>query len=313
MTYHHELLFQETITPLHVGCGQDVGVVDLPVIRERTTGYPIVPGSGIRGSMRDRVEGGGSNGCGGAGLAARLFGPRVDDQEAERHAGCLSVQDARLLLFPVRSDRRVFLWITCPFVLGRFKREVGIFTPSLAALTADDWPEPGEGELLASADLGGPTYLEEFSHSPAAGAKDAAERLRQWAGGVELVLELPGIKDRTVLVSDRSFFHFANHATLVTQHNRLDSAKTVEEGGLFSVEAVPPEAIFYSFVGATRLRQPERTAPEPTPSENFAALWKALTPNGENSRSAILTLGGHESTGLGLTRLVRASNEGGAR
>lgn len=35
-------LFSET--SLHPGMGQIVGVVDLPVARERTTGYPVIVG-----------------------------------------------------------------------------------------------------------------------------------------------------------------------------------------------------------------------------------------------------------------------------
>ena len=42
-----------TRTPLHVGCGSSVGIVDLPVLRERTTGFPTIPGSALKGSLAD--------------------------------------------------------------------------------------------------------------------------------------------------------------------------------------------------------------------------------------------------------------------
>jgi CRISPR-associated protein Cmr4 len=32
-------------TPIHPGSGQDNGAIDLPVQRERTTDYPVIPGS----------------------------------------------------------------------------------------------------------------------------------------------------------------------------------------------------------------------------------------------------------------------------
>ena len=40
-----------TRTPLHVGAGSSVGAVDQPVQRERHTGFPIIPGSSIKGVM----------------------------------------------------------------------------------------------------------------------------------------------------------------------------------------------------------------------------------------------------------------------
>ena len=42
-----------TRTPLHVGCGSSVGAVDQPVVRERHTGYPVIPGSAIKGVLAD--------------------------------------------------------------------------------------------------------------------------------------------------------------------------------------------------------------------------------------------------------------------
>ncbi|HFD16937.1 MAG TPA: type III-B CRISPR module RAMP protein Cmr4 [Rhodospirillales bacterium] len=43
-------------THIHPGAGQSEGAVDLPVAREKTTDYPFVPGSGVKGAMRDLAE-----------------------------------------------------------------------------------------------------------------------------------------------------------------------------------------------------------------------------------------------------------------
>lgn len=40
---------------VHPGAGQSEGAIDLPVAREKTTDYPFVPGSGVKGAMRDRA------------------------------------------------------------------------------------------------------------------------------------------------------------------------------------------------------------------------------------------------------------------
>ena len=45
-----------TRTPMHVGAGSSVGAVDQPIIRERHTGFPVIPGSAVKGVLRDYVH-----------------------------------------------------------------------------------------------------------------------------------------------------------------------------------------------------------------------------------------------------------------
>jgi CRISPR-associated protein Cmr4 len=311
MSYLHALLFYETITPLHVGCGQDVGIVDLPVIRERTTAYPFIPGSGIRGSLRDafrRLEGSDVD---------LLFGPEAGRDEEARYAGCIATHDAKILLFPVRSDRGTFLWITCPAVLARFSREVEFFLPAKAAWRNVPDLAPGDEEVLgpiglAPADRTAPLYLEEYAFQWSSGGEPDGAGRSALAGWIELVAaaaSVPGLQARTVLVSDRTFHHFVTHATIVLQHNRLSSAKTVEGGALFAVEAVPPQSLFYGFVGGTATR---RQPPEGEQRHSAAKVLQALHEFWEAESAAYLHLGGDEGTGLGVTRLVWAvEDEGG--
>ena len=299
MSYLRHLVFFHTITPLHVGCGQDVGVVDLPVIRERTTGYPFIPGSGLRGSLRDL--------CRQKAPASlpELFGPdatALEDEDAERHAGCVAVHDAHLLLFPVRSQIAPFLWITCPAVLRRFSRHAGLLLED-ESWRIDPEASPGEEELQGS--FQSPTVcLEEidFTVTPFAPA------LPPWLASLAAALGDPGIADRSALVSDATFHYFVTHATQVIQHNRLTSAKTVADGQLFSVEAVPPEAFFYGFLGATVSRMQGKDGDESSPRHSretaLQNLRQLLTGDGETGTQGFLQLGGDEGTGLGVTRAV---------
>jgi CRISPR-associated protein Cmr4 len=299
MTYQHALVFYQPITPLHVGCGQDVGVVDLPVIRERTTGYPFLPGSGIRGSVRERFEakerGTQSD------RVNVLFGPLASPDEEARHAGCVAVHDAKILLFPVRSDQKVFLWLTCPAVLQRFARDLEAFTPGSSVGPPPLAGSLGDEAVCGPADLESPIFLEEFSFSRS-GQDGDVSALAGWAEKIGRVVGLADLAQRTVLVSDRTFHYFVTHATLILQHNRLTAAKTVEEGGLFSVEAVPPEAIFYGFFGATEERRPVDEGRAAKSREEILDEVKAL--GGDPAADAYLHLGGDESTGLGVTRIV---------
>lgn len=312
MDHRHRLLLYHTLTPLHVGCGQEVGIVDLPVIRERVTGYPYLPGSGTRGALRERFPEKRRN---------LFFGPEVGDGEGARYAGCVSVHDAKVLLFPVRSDRKVFLWLTCPAVLERFRRDLEVFTPGvedlrppeeLVSLELDEESFLGASQLANDGEV---VHLEEFAHRSAGGegASQARPSLDRWAKALSSRLDLEVLSSRLVLVTDRVFHHFVRFATVVQQHNRLSSAKTVHRGALFSVEAVPPEAVFYGFFGASRSRWPEGEEELPAAMEPKAVLSEVvdgLARNGGSGPRTILHLGGDESTGLGLTRLLWLGSEG---
>ena len=38
-------------TPLHVGSGTELGIIDLPIQRERHTGFPKIEASGLKGCI----------------------------------------------------------------------------------------------------------------------------------------------------------------------------------------------------------------------------------------------------------------------
>lgn len=286
------VLFQ-AITPIHVGSGQDVGIVDLPVIRERTTDHPYIPGSGIRGPLRKRCAAADSDGW-----VVRIFGP---EKEGEIGAGCLSVLDAHLLLFPVRSAPGLFHWITCPFVLERQRTLHRELVGGESALAAGDG-SPQDGTYLGGP--GGDLYLEEYLFS-------AGEGEWRWTQQIEGVTA-----QRVVLVSDADFLHFVRTATVVRQRNRLSTAKTVLRGQLFSVESLPAETRLLGYLGATEERvvtakgngtgEPEETRPEieaPFSKEQVHQRLRTMVTDGEAGDVAHLVLGGDESVGQGITRL----------
>lgn len=125
------LLFIHAQTGLHPGSGTALGTVDLPVQRERHTQWPVIPGSTLKGILRDACRPAGRNGQAREDWLA-AFGPETDEvtkpetPEPKKHAGALSLTDARILAFPVRSLKGVFAWVTCPAVLGRVKRDLNL-------------------------------------------------------------------------------------------------------------------------------------------------------------------------------------------
>ena len=49
-------LFLICETPLHAGSGDALGVVDLPIQRERHTGFPKIEASSLKGALRESFE-----------------------------------------------------------------------------------------------------------------------------------------------------------------------------------------------------------------------------------------------------------------
>src|SRR5262249_39373692 len=115
-------LFIHAQTSLHPGSGTALGTVDLPIQRERHTQWPVIPGSTLKGILRDACRPP-PNGADWQKWLA-VFGPET--HEADAHAGALSLTDARILAFPIRSLKGVFAWVTCNAVLRRFTRDIGL-------------------------------------------------------------------------------------------------------------------------------------------------------------------------------------------
>ena len=118
------------VTPCHAGSGSALGVVDLPIQRERHTNWPMIQASGVKGAFRanfDRFKNNLSQESKGKinqikTLSDSVFGT----SEGNGYAGSLSVGDARILAYPMRSNVSPFVWITCPAVLKRLERDLKI-------------------------------------------------------------------------------------------------------------------------------------------------------------------------------------------
>ncbi len=137
------LLFLHALSPLHAGTGQGIGAIDLPIAREKATNIPYLPGSSLKGVLRDRASDWHKD------TLFAVFGP--DTESASEHAGAVQVGDAKLLLLPVRSLCGVFALVTSPYLLERFRREagmVGLQVPGVPGVPdptpRPSWP-PGPG------------------------------------------------------------------------------------------------------------------------------------------------------------------------
>jgi CRISPR-associated protein Cmr4 len=226
-----KLLYIFTRTPLHVGAGSSIGAVDQPVQRERHTGFPIIPGSSVKGVLRDHL-------CAlGQDVVNDLFGK--GDEGEDFTAGKISFGEARLVAFPVRSAKGAFALATSLLTLQRLARDSGITTPLP--------PSPAEmtclaGEKVVIEKKG--VVLEEYRYNFAGPFPVGWEEVLTNLLGDAV---LSGAKGRFVLLSDGDLSHFAMNACQVNQHVRIDDETgTAQKGGLFNEETVPSECLFYA-------------------------------------------------------------------
>ena len=307
------LLGIHALTALHPGSGTALGTVDLPVQRERHTGWPNIAGSALKGILRDacRELHKGEYQDDGEDVPERdrktrrqkanthdvltqLFGPEKADNEA--HAGALSVTDARLLAYPVRSLKGVFAWVSCPAVLCRAARDADLVAdktpiapPAVAqgqALAAEGSPCLIEGTKLLLEEF---PFIRQGTGDPTKWAEWIADSLLPTGDHYKATRER--FLKCFVILSDDDFTHFVKYATEVTARIGLNyDTKTVKDGALFYQEFLPTESLFYAvaLVNESRSKQ-KATAAELLPT--FAAIL---------TKSPVLQIGGDETTGKGF-------------
>ncbi|MDU1346785.1 MAG: type III-B CRISPR module RAMP protein Cmr4, partial [Eikenella corrodens] len=109
------------LSALHVGTGQGIGAVDLPIARSRATNLPLVPGSALKGVLRDEAK---EKWHVSEDDIQALFGADSQADKENIHAGAAAFGDAHLLLLPIRSFAGTVAFATCPFILQRYARDV---------------------------------------------------------------------------------------------------------------------------------------------------------------------------------------------
>jgi len=297
------MLFIYVETPLHAGTGRGLGGVDLPIQRERVTGYPIVQASSLKGRLRAASD---PNLNPQVGLSKAehlaIFGPETGN--ASEHAGALSTGDARILLFPVRSLAGVFAWTTCVDALARFRREAQMVGLSV------NWPlppEPAKDTALVSGDAliaGESVVLEEFSFKPDKSQASAIRAIGQWLA--DNALPQTGydywkqvLPQKLCVLSEDDFRDFVLYGTEVQTHIRLDpEKKTVQTGALWTSESLPVDTLLYAPLMATKSRASGVDLSGRDILQKVKGLGLVRT-----------QLGGDETTGQGMVALTFAGGE----
>jgi CRISPR-associated protein Cmr4 len=260
----------QTITSVRVGEGSAAGAVKLPLTRERHTGWPILPGSSVKGALRAR--------CGWVGAAeadtVSTFGSPAG--LTPMTPGALRFGGASLLALPVRSLKNTFALLTCPLALARLARvqpdAPPIPSPSIERALLH--PSSADAFTISQQTAGGKGFvvLEELSWIPV-----ADEAVRAWADWLAGWLGHESPLKHLAIVHDDVFTHAATFWTPVRTRAAIGKDGVVEDGKLFTVETLPPETLLWGQVGGER-------APHSSTLPNRGESWG---------------IGGHRTTGAG--------------
>jgi CRISPR-associated protein Cmr4 len=277
MTTQIKPFFIKAITPLHVGSGSDLGIVDMPIQRESHTSFPKIEASSLKGAIRQSFED-----CAkrknsendkikemqkiqvvfGFDLyekeykkngkeeeykkIVKVFKDKKTDELKKDFSGALGFTDARILFFPVKSVKGVFAYITCPMVLERFQNDIKIYNENFDFLEKIKIPHIKDNICVVFSstntikkDKDFYVILEEYSFK-------SIKKINLDEKDF-FIPNSKNILDRLIIISDDDFTHFVKNSTEVITRTKIDNITgTVQDGALFTEEYLPAETVMYS-------------------------------------------------------------------
>lgn len=316
----------KTLTSLHAGSGNDLGVVDLPIQREKHTSFPKIESSSLKGSLREALESTPLNKK--LEVSKDLLSNLLDKQEIDvkdlaklnymtalqyvfgydddgldkdvknhfentEFAGAINFTDARILFFPIKSARNVFAYATCPYVLQRFKADAKIAGKEIDLkdfnVADGNAVVPKDSKLLVN----GSVILEEYTFSA-----NVDDKLKDEFAKIKISDE---IINRLVILSDNDFKDFVNLSTEVITRTKINnSTGTVQQGALFNEEYLPAESVLYFIAIANNIFSNKKDI---LVSKNNEAEHKLVMSFFEKALPDFVQIGGNATLGKGIVKI----------
>lgn len=293
-----KLLALHCITPLHCGSGSELGIVDLPIQREKHTGFPKIEGSSLKGSLREAFE----SKLGEDDLNVHLtFGYDSDSDKSEKikkvlgsdnteFAGSLGFSDARIIFFPIKSAKEVFVYATAPYILNKLKDEmelIGLDSKFLSKI-----PQLQSGScIIANPNLAlnNIVVLEEYSYQV---INDPD--INNIANGLQNLFKINNLKQKLLILSNDDFKDFVTfHTEVITRTKINNETGTVQQGALFNEEYLPAESVLYSIIFA---------APVFNTVKNGFTDEKSVINFFSSNLSGYVQIGGNATLGKGIVK-----------
>ncbi len=327
-------LFLICETSLHAGSGSDLGIVDLPIQRERHTDFPKIESSSLKGGLREAFEepvnAGKTFKVGKKDVTSSSLQAKTSDEYQEAidltfgkedagdkaYAGALGFTDARLLLFPVKSMKGVFAWITCPKALQQLQNDLKLCNGIQMDWAVPDAPILPSGCQLFVSEKQDKIVLEEYTFAIAAEAdKDGnCSKLAKWLSErlfpqKEQVYDYwrEKIKTDLVVLDNDDFRDFVMLSTEVITRTKIDNATgTVARGALFTEEYLPSESVLYSLVLASPIfkERDEDKGIFKHSNKEEELVWEFF----KGGLPDVIQLGGNATIGKGIVRTNAGRN-----
>lgn len=248
MSINSSIAVMYAVTPCHAGSGSALGVVDLPIQRERHTNWPMIQASGVKGAFRANFERF-KNNCADTKqidqLTEKIFGSDKGGKDNGGYAGSSSFGDARILAYPMRSNVSPFVWITCPAVLKRFAKDLAIAEKEAFDATKFILNDSNSAVWLNGNISETDVLLEDFEVKVESKKIDEFTKILDYLKDEEDRL----LADRLLLVSDEVFNYGVTDCTQIMAQIKIDAETgTTSTGSLRYQEELPSDTIMYTVV-----------------------------------------------------------------
>ena len=275
-----------SFSPIHCGGEGDLGNI-LEIAREAHTNFPYIPGSSLRGTLRDEVEQQNKE------IAERLFGKELDDQG---HMGVHQVWfgDARLLWIPMRTmslkGNDVFTWVSCHSLI----RDHALLA-KLPTVVFPDYPVGNKAGTYNVADA-------QLNVSPLQDEqKNAIALSANWADSLTDAVQ-PTWDNNRIVLPDAQFQVLMEHSLWTQVRNKIDDRENAGSAEVFWTDVcIPRDTILYYGWGYSLLR--EKLDPNQTEANNGNQKNKTITNQDHelllDTLKGLIQVGGQANVGRG--------------
>ena len=293
------------VSPIHVGSGASTSAVDLPIQRERHTYYPHIQASGVKGAFRAHFRDF-TDKNNDTQLINLIFGSDEQDgwdKKTDNLPSAMSVSDARLLAFPMRSNIAPFVWVTCPLVLKRLKTDLEYISLGEEMTLHEQDIREDNAVSIGSDNISGQIVLEDavvnvFNKIEDSFSKNTLSELK-----------------RLLLISDEMFDYAASYCTEIQTNIKINSKTgTAEDGALRYQEFLPADSVLYTIVHYSgrdfgEIKNDDKQNPLADLVKNMNA--EVIKNHVEDTIKDFIQIGGDETLGKGICKIEWI--EGGAK
>jgi len=288
------------VSPIHAGSGASTSAVDLPIQRERHTNWPHLQASGVKGAFRAHFRNF-ANKNNNKQLINLVFGSDEQDdwdKKIDNLPGAMSVSDARLLAFPMRSNIAPFVWVTCPSVLKRLKTDLQYIGLGEEMTIHEQNIQEDKAVSIGSDNISGQVVLE-----------DAVVNVSDQKSE-DKFFQI----ERLLLISDEMFDYAVSYCTEIQTNIKINSKTgTADDGSLRYQEFLPADSVLYAIVHYSgrdlgEINNDDKQNPLAVLIKDMNA--EMIKNHVEDTVKDFIQIGGDETLGKGICKITWL--EGGA-